>query len=177
MTAVAVVIRALRNVPEEIEGRAYVHYQAWREAYTGLIDQGYLDGRTLDQCRAVAYANVERNLIAKDGDRAVGFACWGPYRGGNLPGAGEIGALYVLADWQRRGVGRALMRAALERLAEYPTVALWVLESNARAIRFYEECGFARDGGVQILPMGAPARAIRMRCCREDACRALKMEG
>lgn len=173
----AVVIRALRNVPEEIEGRAYVHYQAWREAYTGLIDQGYLDSRTLDQCRAVAYANVERNLIAKDGDRVVGFACYGPYRDGELPDAGEIDALYVLADWQHRGVGRGLMRAALERLAEYSTVALWVLEGNARAIRFYEGCGFARDGGVQSLQMGAPARAIRMRCRREDACRALNMKG
>ena len=34
---------------EEIKGKASVHFQAWKEAYTGMIDRSYLDRRTPEQ--------------------------------------------------------------------------------------------------------------------------------
>ncbi|MBU1020148.1 MAG: hypothetical protein KJ847_02955 [Firmicutes bacterium] len=34
----------------DAEGKGYVHYHSWNEAYTGLIDQEYLDSRSLEKC-------------------------------------------------------------------------------------------------------------------------------
>ncbi|WP_022778856.1 hypothetical protein [Butyrivibrio sp. AE3009] len=35
---------------DEFKGKAYVHWKGWQEAYTGIVDQGYLDGLTLEKC-------------------------------------------------------------------------------------------------------------------------------
>ena len=54
------------------------------------------------------------------------------------------------------------MDAALEKLEGYGRAALWVLEDNKRAIRFYEKCGFRADGTRQILKLGTEIAEIRM---------------
>jgi len=46
----------------------------------------------------------------------------------------------------------------------FTAVVLWVLETNARARRFYEVAGFAPDGGEQVETFGAvPLREVRYR--------------
>ncbi len=40
--AMAVTIKPMET-PAEMEGRGYVHWKAWQETYTGLIDQSYLE--------------------------------------------------------------------------------------------------------------------------------------
>ena len=51
---------------------------------------------------------------------------------------------------------------ALSELKDYPLVAVWVLEGTARAIRFYEKCGFRRDGKEQELMLGTKVKEVRM---------------
>ena len=145
---------------DEIRGRAYVHWKAWQEAYTGLIDPAYLEKRTLERSLERAYEWTDRVLIAKDGGRVVGFTSFGPAREEG-PAFGEIYAMYVLADHYGTGVGAALMEAALRELAAYPRVCLWALKGNARAIRFYEKHGFHADGAEKRLDALA-ADVIRM---------------
>lgn len=68
---------------EEIDGKANVHCHAWKETYAGLIDQTFLDNRTVELSRERAFRafrNGISTLIAKDGDRVVGFADYGKYR-------------------------------------------------------------------------------------------------
>ena len=144
----------------EIRGKAYVHWKCWHEAYTGLISQSYLDRFTLERCEAMAYKSRLRVLIAKDGERVVGFVGFGN-RGEEAPDVGEIFALYVLSDYYGTGVGRRLMEAGLERLQGYPQVCLWVLKGNGRAIRFYEKCGFRPDG-AEMLSSADGAPELRM---------------
>ncbi|HUO91195.1 MAG TPA: GNAT family N-acetyltransferase [Rhizomicrobium sp.] len=56
---------------------------------------------------------------------------------------GGIGAVYVRPQHRGRGVGDALMKAALEEAAKHVEhVTLTVTESNAGAIRLYERNGF-----------------------------------
>ena len=52
------------------------------------------------------------------------------------------------ADRWRRGVGRALMAAALADLAArgYSEATVWSFAANDRANSFYEHHGFTRDG-------------------------------
>ena len=106
---------------EEIRGKAYVHWKAWHEAYPGLVSQDYLDRLTLEKCEKMAFSWVDTIIIAKDGDRVVGFVGYGD-RGEEAPETGEIFAIYVLSEYYGTGVGRQLMEAGLEQLKEYPKV-------------------------------------------------------
>lgn len=143
--AVTVVIKPIET-HDELMGKAYVHWKAWHETYPGMADADYLDRMTLEVCeQKAAKWGGDGLLIAAENGRVIGFVGYGD-RGGEAPNVGEIFALYVLSDWYGKGVGRALMDAALEKLSTYPSVCLWVLKENRRAIRFYEKCGFAPDG-------------------------------
>ena len=150
---------------DEIKGKAYVHWKAWQEAYAGLIDQDFLDGRTPETAeeRALkAFRNGYKTLIAKDGNRVIGFADYGPYRGDDLTDAGEVYAIYILKEYYGKSVGYALMNKALEELKANSQAVVWVLEGNERAIRFYKRCGFQPDGKKQIITLGKPVTEIRM---------------
>ena len=144
----------------EIRGKAFVHWRAWHEAYAGLVSPDYLDKLTPERCEKLAFSWTENTFVAKDGERVLGFVCWGD-RGEEAPGVGEIFALYVLSECYGTGLARRLMDAGLKRLRDYPTVCLWVLKENKRAIRFYEKCGFRPDGTESFHPNIAAAE-IRM---------------
>lgn len=159
-----VVFKSLET-EDELDGKAFVHDRAWKEAYVGLIDQAFLDARSVEKSRqyaAQAFADGKATLLAKDGERVVGFADYGAYRGDDLPDAGEVYAIYILKDYYGKGVGYGLMSRALAALKEYRRFAVWVLEGNERAIRFYQRFGFRFDGQKQTLILGAPVTDARM---------------
>ena len=147
---------------EEVRGKAYVHWRSWQEAYAGIVDARFLDEWTLGKCERIAYRFPDGVLIAKDGERVVGFAACGEYRGEDLRDAGEVFAIYVLADHWGQGVGFRLMREALAALGRYPRVAVRVLKQNERAIRFYERNGYRFDGSEETLQLGSPVIEARM---------------
>ena len=69
----------------------------------------------------------------------------------------EITELYVRPSFRRMGVGRALVRAAVEysRIRGCTDIHLLVDPSNAVAHSFYEDLGFRRDSwemrcGIQV---------------------------
>ena len=151
---------------EEIRGKAYVHWRAWHEAYPGLVSQDYLDRFTLEKCERIAFTWLDGLIVAKDGDRVIGFVGYGD-RGEEAPDTGEIFSLYVLSEYYGTGTGRRLMEAGLEELKAYPRVCLWVLKENRRAIRFYEKCGFRQDGEEMVSP-NLSAVEIRMVLERQE---------
>ena len=155
---------------QEARAKASVHHEAWKEAYRGLIDQAYLDARTLELSETFAlraYREGCKTLLAKVDDRVVGFADYGPYRGDDLPDAGEVYAIYLLESYYRQGIGTLLMRKALACLRQYPRVVVWVLEGNGRAISFYRSFGFEFDGSEKQLVLGNPVTEQRMVLGRE----------
>lgn len=146
----------------EIRGKAYVHWKSWQETYTGLVDQNYLDNLTLEKCTDIAFRWRDNILVAKENDKVVGFVGCGAYRDDTLPEAGEIFSLYILKECYDKRIGYALMCAALEKLSEYRKTAVWVLESNHRAIKFYERIGFRFDGTKEEIKLGTANTEIRM---------------
>ena len=148
---------------EEKKGKAYVHWKSWQEAYRGLISQEYLDNLTIETCEEYANKYPDNTIIAKDGDKVIGFVCYGEYRWKEeLTDCGEIMAMYILSEYYGTGVAQKLMQAGLEKIAMYPKVAVLVLKDNARAIRFYEKCGFRHDGLV-FEDESLGAKEIRMK--------------
>ena len=149
---------------EEIRGKAYVHWQAWQETYPGMMPQAVLDARTLERCLEQSYRWPDNLLVAKDGEKVIGFAGYGESR--EIPDCGEIFALYLLAEYQGKGIGSRLLKAALEQLAEYPKICLWVLKENRKAIRFYEKHDFQPDGMEKF---SEPVSAVGIRMVRKTA--------
>ncbi len=136
-------------------GIGLVHVRSWQAAYRGLLPQGHLDGldpgrrgdaweRYLDEDRRPG----ESLLVAEAGGAVVGFANVGRSRDEDADGDGEVRAIYLLADRWGQGIGRDLMTIALRALrdAAFTRAALWVLDTNDRATRFYRAGGWAPDG-------------------------------
>ncbi|MBQ9886436.1 MAG: GNAT family N-acetyltransferase [Lachnospiraceae bacterium] len=146
---------------EEIKGKAYVHWKSWQDAYKGIVDQNYLDSLTLEKCEEIAFKWPNNLIVAKDGDRVVGFVGYGKYHGEELAETGEIFAIYILEEYYDTGVGKALMQAGIGEL-DYPQIAVWVLKDNKRAIRFYEKCGFCLDGREEEIKLASPIVEVRM---------------
>ena len=157
-------IRRARN-KADLEGKAYVHYHAWIEAYTGLIDQVFLDSRSYERSLESANRAFEKGYttyIAAENGRVIGFADFGAYRDSDLDDAGEIYAIYVLKEYYGQGVGYALLTKALSEMQDVKRCAVWVIAGNERAIQFYERCGFVRDTAEMKLMLGSEVTLIRM---------------
>ena len=156
-----IVIKPMES-DSEIRGKAYVHWKAWQDTYSGLIDQTYLDNLTIEKCTEMAFRWPDNLLVAKENDEVVGFVGYGAHRDDSLPETGEVFSLYILKEYYDKKIGYALMCAALEKLSEYRRIAVWVLEGNQRAIRFYERCGFQFDGTRKQVKLGTVNTEIRM---------------
>ena len=147
----------------EIMGKAYVHWRSWQEAYRGIVNRQYLDRLTLEKCEEIARRWPDDLLVAKDGDRVIGFVGYGKAGDEDLDDAGEIFALYILTEYYGQGVGYRLMQAGLDRLRDCSEIVVRVLKENERAVRFYERCGFRFDGREETVVLGSPAVTIQMR--------------
>ena len=147
----------------EIEGKAYVHWKSLQESYRGLIGDSYLDEHaTPAHCLQISRKWPDNLLVAVVDGTGVGFAGYGKSLDEDLENCGEVFALYVLQAYQRKKIGFSLMQEALHRIEQYPSVALWVLEGNEKAISFYEKVGFRADGASKMMNLGKPVMAIRM---------------
>ena len=138
---------------------AYVLCESWKAAYRDILTPERLADQT-DLARRTAF--FERLLpdpgcfLARDGGNPCGICSVSPERSGELPGWGEVVSLYTLPAYWGSGLGRALMDRALDALAAAgspyggaPEKLLEDLgrgEANGPACRFYEKCGFTRDG-------------------------------
>lgn len=131
---------------------AEVQVAGWHAAYRGLISDAMLDAMTVETREplwASQFGEPEkhpRTTVFQRDRRVIGFGCFGPSR--TSPALGEVWALYVAPHAWRTGAGRALMEEGLSYLEArgYSSTMVWVLDGNARAIRFYEACGFRLDG-------------------------------
>ncbi|HFI0467056.1 TPA: N-acetyltransferase family protein [Streptococcus suis] len=147
----------------EIQGKAYVHWKSWQEAYADLLPQEFLENvYTLERCQDWAVRYPQNVLVALVDERVVGFTCYGASSQEDLQEAGELYALYVLSDYYGQKIGYQLIQAALEKLQSYKQISLWVLEGNARAIAFYEKVGFRFDGVKKTVNLGAERTEYRM---------------
>jgi GNAT superfamily N-acetyltransferase len=93
-----------------------------------------------------------RTFVAEvDGPGIVGFASASSAREPIAGFAGELQAIYLLAEHRRGGLGRALFARAVAHLRglAHGSMLVWVLEANAGARRFYEAMGGAVIAGAR----------------------------
>jgi RimJ/RimL family protein N-acetyltransferase len=94
--------------------------------------------------RAEQFARgVAGSIVAVAGDRVIGLI----HVEASRHGFGEFGML-VVRDWRGRGVGAALVRAAIDwaRGRGLHKLCLEVFAHNAAGIAMYRKCGFVEEG-------------------------------
>lgn len=144
MNETVITIRRARR--DDAEDIASVHDAAWRDAYRGLIP-----GRELERMIArrgplwwdAAIVRGSRLLVLDFDDAIGGYASYGRNRVPALPHRGEIFELYLAPQFQGMGFGRRLFEAVRTDLADhgYPSLLVWALADNDRALAFYERLG------------------------------------
>ena len=130
---------------KDYERKAYIHFRSWIETYKGLMDARYLEKHSLERCINIAKKYPEHTLVAEYKNEIVGFAAYNK-SSDSEDERGEVYALYVLKDYHKLGIGKALMDECIKRLASYKYMSVWVLHNNTQAILWYEHYGFKQDG-------------------------------
>jgi ribosomal protein S18 acetylase RimI-like enzyme len=166
-----------RAAPVDAPALAAVHVASWQATYRGVIADEVLDGPELSTNRLQLWQRVlgtdaPRGHMTFIAERpavgAVAFVNVGPTRDEDGDGStGEVVALYARPAAWGIGAGRELMTTGLRALREagFSAATLWVLDSNARARRFYAQAGFAPDGTTKdAVFAGASITEVRYRC-------------
>jgi len=146
-------------VADDAAAAARVQIAGWRSAYRSIFPDAALDGAHAAEAAvkwrhrlavpgAVAF-------VATAGNDTVEIAAGGPPgKEPRLEYPAEIYSLYLLADWRRRGIGRALIAtmcsAFIARGAD--AAYLWCLAGN-RAGRSF----FASRGGMELTTAMRPS--------------------
>lgn len=129
--------RIRRAVPVDAAPIWAIHTRAIREIASSHYDPDTVvawSGRTTPASYAEVIATLVLVVAEDDDGRLAGF--------GELdPSAGIVRACYVDPDFERQGVGRALM-AALEDEARAHGRSALLLDASLNAIPFYEALGW-----------------------------------
>ena len=154
---------------------AEVHTASWAAAYSGLLSPEVLDAaqnveeRTERWRRSIPLIGDEghRTWVAEASETIVGFAYSQPTEDEDLNPLeiAEVVALYLAPEHFGRGLGKRLLDKAVAgvRSQGFLQATLWVLEENARAIRFYRREGWRPDGTRAPCFRVFNAPALRMR--------------
>jgi GNAT superfamily N-acetyltransferase len=101
-------------------------------------------------------------VAVADDDRWVGLA--GSFTPGDPPADTELISMWVDPGVRGSGTGAALVGAVGDwaRSIGFASIGLWVTESNDRAHRLYQRCGFTDTGERQPLPSNPTLQEVRM---------------
>lgn len=148
---------------------AGVHVASWQATYGHLPAAGRPPEGMADHRTAVWAARIRRSdataqvLVGQHGDGLAGFVWFGPTTDGDDDPrwVGSVRSLHVDPRLRGRGWGKALLVAALERLARCgrPDASLWVVADNDGARAFYEAQGWRPDGTHRRETLALPGEA------------------
>ena len=146
-------------IPKDAGPMARVHVDSWRTSYAGIVPDDHL-AQLSYRGRELTWVDIlsgdHGNFVAEtDTGEVVGFAGGGPERDGDPVYCGELYGLYLLREFQRRGIGRSLVSVVAERLLTdgFSSMLLWVLEDNHPARRFYGSLG-GKPVGCKTVTIG-----------------------
>lgn len=134
----------------DASGIAAVHVATWRSAYANILPDEFLANLSItrlthyyEHCiRLGLSVHVAATYGGRGGEPPVlGFASASRNRASKL-GDGEVETLYVLDDYQNRGLGGQLLRSSAKHLAQLGcrSVFAWVLRDNP-SVFFYQRLG------------------------------------
>jgi GNAT superfamily N-acetyltransferase len=134
---------------DDVPAIARVHVDTWRTTYQGIVPDQHLANLSYER-RANAWHQILNQAledgnftyVAEESGEIVGFANGSKERTGDPVYQGELTAIYIRQAYQGKGIGRCLVRAVAQKLAEsgIDSMLVWVLADNP-ACQFYAALG------------------------------------
>jgi len=102
--------------------------------------------KTPPEMAALLEGRPEAFLVAEIEGACAGFITWGAFRSG--PGYAHTAEHSIITTQQGRGIGRALLQAALDRARAQGihVMIAGIGGENASAVAFHTRLGFAKSG-------------------------------
>ncbi|MBC6461610.1 GNAT family N-acetyltransferase [Actinomadura sp. HBU206391] len=162
---------------EDADAIARVQVRAWLASYQEIVPTAALAELTGPQAmetwrerwaEAVTAPPSPRHrlLVAVEEDVVTGFAAHAPAEDPDHDPAtsAELVTLLVDPDHGRAGHGSRLLAATVDLLREddFTILLTWVFEADEPLRGFFVSAGWAPDGALRTLDMGAPVNMIRM---------------
>lgn len=137
---------------------AKVQVDTWHTTYTNIIPDEYLAQMTYEN-REKQWMEIITNqdvFVAENNQgQIVGFSNGGIERTGNYPEyTGELYAIYILEEYQGKGIGKLLLEPLIESLINkgiYSMTVSVLMENKARL--FYEHLGATKLDCVKLKVM------------------------
>lgn len=122
---------------DNIIDAAYIHAESWKESHRSFCSEEFVEAHTIKRQRTYLENEMRagKQIYLLIRDIPVGIVAVKE----NL-----IENLYVLPNRQREGCGSELLGYAISKCTGTP--ALWILNNNAKAEKFYRKHGFIRTG-------------------------------
>lgn len=135
-----IVVRKM--VEKDISGVQQVAKASWNDTYKGIIPlniqerflkSAYSTDTMIRRLKNsfIFVAELERNII--------GFANFSPV---NKHGTTELGAIYLYPEYQRKGIGTALLEHGINHLEGVKEILIHVEKNNQSGFHFYQAKGF-----------------------------------
>ena len=144
----------------DCEAVAKVHVRSWRESFAGLVPQSFLDKMSIEK-RAKAFekgfsAESYKMFVAETPHGIVGFADFGEPRE-NIGYEAELYAIYLLPEFQRKGIGERLFYLGVENFIRSGKNSMYLFALEVSPYKsFYEKMGGRIVGRKRIEIEGAP---------------------
>jgi ribosomal-protein-alanine N-acetyltransferase len=116
---------------------------------------------------------VRRGWMAeKESGSAMGFVVATALCIPNIPAECELEFVFVSSEARQQGIGRTLVQAVFAWARDLGSEEIWleVRESNMRALRLYQGCGFTVVGRRPGYYADPPEDAVRMHGRIEHGC-------
>lgn len=140
---------------EDIAQLVQIQMESFHTAFEDIISKETLQKHAnLETCtnmlESVFDAEKGTFYMAYLNEEPCGELFW--CNGDDDPESAEIVAVHSLKKTWGSGIGKAMMERACKDIsvAGKKYIYLWVFKDNIRACRFYEKCGFFKDGQEQI---------------------------
>lgn len=135
---------------------AEVHVRSWRESFADIVPQTFMDKMSVDN-RTKAFAerfsdNSYKMYVAEVPQRGiVGFADFGEPRESFGAFEAELYAIYLLLEFQGKGIGARLFGLVTEALVSRGKNSMYLLALEVSPYRrFYEKMGGQVTGRKQF---------------------------
>jgi len=122
-----------------------IHVQTWKDTYTDLLEEQDLTNMTFENRKTLwetvlsMKTSQQSTFVIELEDKVVGFISGGPERTNRFDYDSEIYTIYIIDDYQKKGLGAQLLKVFSEemRAIGYRSILVWVLTQNPSS-RFYE---------------------------------------
>lgn len=135
-----------KAMPADSKGIAKVHVDSWRTTYKNLFPDEYLQSISYESREELWNRSIPNGYVfvaENDKGEIIGFSSGGKERTGKYANyEGEIYAIYILQEYQGKGIGRQLVKSLIEQLTKVGihSMTVLVLEENPSK-HFYQSLG------------------------------------